>query len=433
MRLIAEVEYASNMDRLRIIGGTPLFGTVEISGAKNAALPILFASILTDKKSIIKNIPLLADINTTLKVLDSLGLKTLFKLENHTIEIDGSTLNAHEAPYDLVRTMRASVLVLGPLLARKKIARVSLPGGCAIGARPVNFHLDALEKMGANFVIEGGYIDGFAPNGLIGSEIEFPFPSVGATENVLMACVLAKGKSVIKNAACEPEIVDLAVALRSMGAIISGEGTSTIHVEGVSSLNAMNHSVAPDRIEAATYLCAGLITQGKVTVTGIDQSFMSSALELLQKSGAKISSDQNSITAEYVEALKPIDITTEPFPGFPTDMQAQFMALLTQSHGTSKISETIFENRFMHVPELVRLGAKIEIKGNEAIVFGPIKLSGAVVMATDLRASASLILGGLVAKGETIIRRIYHLDRGYEQIEQKLSKLGAKIIRELDK
>jgi UDP-N-acetylglucosamine 1-carboxyvinyltransferase len=421
------------MDRLRIVGGKPLFGEVEISGAKNAALPILFASILSDQKSIIRNIPLLADINTTLQVLDSLGMKTLFRLEDHTIEIDGSTLNSCEAPYELVRTMRASVLVLGPLLARKGIAKVSLPGGCAIGARPVNFHLDALEKMGAEFTIESGYIDGKAPHGLNGAEIEFPFPSVGATENVLMAATLAKGKTKIQNAACEPEIVDLANALRSMGAKITGEGTPTIEVEGVSNLNAMNHAVAPDRIEAATYLCAGLITKGKVTVNGINADFMESALRLLETSGAKISSTKNSITAEFIQTLKPIHVITEPFPGFPTDMQAQYMALMTQASGTSVISETIFENRFMHVPELTRLGAKIDIKGNEATIQGPIPLSGAIVMATDLRASASLIIAGLVAKGETIIRRIYHLDRGYEQIEQKLVKLGAEIYREFEK
>ena len=421
------------MDRLRIVGGKPLIGEVEISGAKNAALPILFASILSSEKSVIRNIPLLADINTTLKVLDSLGLKTLFKLENHTIEIDGSTLNSHEAPYELVRTMRASVLVLGPLLARRKIARVSLPGGCAIGARPVNFHLEALEKMGAVFNIEAGYIDGAAPNGLKGSKIEFPFPSVGATENILMASVLAEGNTRIENAACEPEIVDLAIALRSMGAKISGEGTPIIEVEGVKALHGMNHSVAPDRIEAATYLCAGLITKGKVTVTGINENFMKSPLSLLKESGVLISSTENSITAEYVKPLLPLRITTEPFPGFPTDMQAQFMALLTQANGESVISETIFENRFMHVPELTRLGAKIDIKGNEATVKGPVSLSGAIVMATDLRASASLIIAGLIAKGETIIRRIYHLDRGYEHIEQKLIKLGAEIYREHEK
>ena len=426
------------MDLLRIIGGKTLSGSVEISGAKNAALPILFAAILSEKKSVIRNIPLLADINTTLRVLDALGLKTLFKLENHTIEIDGSTLSSIEAPYDLVRTMRASVLVLGPLLARKGEAKVSLPGGCAIGARPVDFHLTALEKLGAQFKIEGGYIEGAAPKGLKGALMTLPFPSVGATENALMAAVLAQGDSEIQNAACEPEIVDLAQALRSMGALIEGEGTSTIRIRGVPHLNGMNHSVAPDRVEAATFLCAGLITRGKVTTTGIDESFLGSALDLLRQAGAKITGTSAtagtpSVTAEWAGELKPLEIATAPFPGFPTDMQAQFMALLSQVKGTSHITETIFENRFMHVPELIRLGAKITVKGNEAWVEGPAPLSGATVMATDLRASASLILAGLAARGETTIRRIYHLDRGYEHIEQKLSHLGAEIRREFEK
>lgn len=421
------------MDLLRIVGQKSLNGSVSISGAKNAALPILFATILSSQKSKIQNIPLLADINTTLRVLDALGLKTLFTLENHSIEIDGSTLNSTEAPYELVRTMRASVLVLGPLLARRGEAKVSLPGGCAIGARPVDFHLTALEQMGAEFVIEGGYIFAKAPRGLKGAIMPLPFPSVGATENIMMAAVLADGKSEIQNAACEPEIVDLAISLRSMGAKISGEGTSTIRIEGVKTLSGMNHKVAPDRVEAATFLCAGLMTQGKVTVTGIDASYLESALDCLREMGAKISFDSDSVTAEYVQKLKPIDLKTAPFPGFPTDMQAQFMALLTHASGTSIITETIFENRFMHVPELVRLGAKITIKGNQAFVEGPINLVGATVMATDLRASASLIIAGLAARGETTIRRIYHLDRGYEQIEQKLSKLGAQIYREFEK
>ena len=421
------------MDRLKIEGGHPLNGSVQISGAKNAALPILFATILSSEKSVIKNVPLLADINTTLKVLDALGLKTLFKLTDHEIEVDGSSLTSVDAPYELVRTMRASVLVLGPLLARAQEARVSLPGGCAIGARPVDFHLSALEKLGAKFVIENGYIIGTAPQGLKGSIMPLPFPSVGATENILMAAVLAEGDSEIQNAACEPEIVDLAVALRSMGAIISGEGTPTIKIKGVKKLKGMNHSVTPDRIEAATFLCAGLMTKGRVTVEGIHEGMMKSALEVLKKMGAKIECQKNSITAEYHQELKSVNITTEPFPGFPTDMQAQFMALLSVARGTSLITENIFENRFMHVPELNRLGAKISIKGNQSSVEGPCAFTGATVMATDLRASASLIIAGLAARGETLIRRIYHLDRGYEQIEQKLSKLGAKITRETEK
>lgn len=421
------------MEKLRIVGGNKLNGKIEISGAKNAALPILFAALLTQECSQVKNVPLLADINTTLKVLDALGLKTLFKLSDHCIEIDGSTLSSMEAPYELVRTMRASVLVLGPLLARLREAKVSLPGGCAIGARPVDFHLSALEKMGAEFKIEGGYIHGTVKGGLKGAVMPLPFPSVGATENILMAATLANGNSRIENAACEPEIVDLARALRSMGAKISGEGTSTIEVEGVAALHGMNHSVAPDRVEAATFLCAGLITQGKVTVTGIDPSYLASALKILSEIGAKITHDDHSVTAEYVGPLKPVQIETQPFPGFPTDMQAQFMALLSVAQGTSVITETIFENRFMHVPELNRLGAKVKIQGNQAVVDGPAQYTGAMVMATDLRASASLIIAGLAATGETHVRRIYHLDRGYEQIEKKLAKLGAQIYRETEK
>jgi UDP-N-acetylglucosamine 1-carboxyvinyltransferase len=418
------------MDRLRITGGPPLHGTVNISGAKNAALPILFATLLSEKVSSVKNVPLLADIDTTLRVLDSLGLKTEYFLTDHKITVDGSKLQRIEAPYDLVRTMRASVLVLGPLLARRGEAKVSLPGGCAIGARPVDFHLTALEQMGATFAIEGGYIHGQALHGLQGAEIKFPFPSVGATENLLMAASLARGTTILSNAACEPEIVDLAQALRSMGAKIHGDGTPQITIEGVAALQGMNHTVTADRIEAATYLCAGLITNGSVTAQGISPSSMESALVILEGMGAQVDRGEDFIRVTAQQKLKPIDIVTAPFPGFPTDMQAQFMAVLTQAEGTSHLTETIFENRFMHVPELARLGAKISIHGNVATVKGTTPLSGAVVMATDLRASASLIIAGLIARGETTIRRIYHLDRGYEHIEKKLSDLGAKIIRE---
>ncbi len=421
------------MDKLRIIGGTKLSGKVEVSGAKNAALPILFASILSAEKSVIHNVPLLADINTTLKVLDALGLKTLFKLENHTIEIDGAHLNSIEAPYELVRTMRASVLVLGPLLARRGEAKVSLPGGCAIGARPVDFHLSALEALGASFVIEKGYIHGTAKNGLKGGLIRLPFPSVGATENALMAAALASGDSRIENAAREPEITDLVHALQSMGAKIDGADTDTLLVSGCASLRGMRHSVTPDRVEAATYLCAGLITQGSVEVRGIRPDFLGSALDALRSMGAKISTSPDSVMASYDGGLRPIDLETKPFPGFATDMQAQFMVLLTQASGSSVLTETIFENRFMHVPELIRLGARIKIQGNQATVSGPTPLSGAIVMATDLRASASLVIAGLAANGETSMRRIYHLDRGYEKLEQKLSILGAQIFREVEK
>jgi len=421
------------MEKLRITGEKPLSGTVPISGAKNAALPILFATLLSKERSTLKNVPVLADIHTTLKVLEALGLGTAFDTSNHSISIQGETLNSIEAPYDLVRTMRASVLVLGPLLARKGEARVSLPGGCAIGARPVDFHLSALEALGATFSIEGGYIHGTARNGLVGAKITLPFPSVGATENALMAACLARGETRIVNAAREPEIIDLAQALNSMGAEITGAGESEIRIAGKSSLHGMNHSIAPDRIEAATFLCAGLITGGSVEVSGISAPYLEVALQKLELMGARIERHSNSIRATATGVLKPIHLETEPFPGFPTDMQAQFMALATRAKGESVIKETIFENRFMHVPELVRLGAKIKIQGNQAVVSGPSVLSGATVMATDLRASASLILAGLAAKGETTIRRIYHLDRGYEQIEIKLQSLGATISREFDK
>ncbi len=419
------------MEILRIRGGTRLEGSVPVSGAKNAALPILFAGILSDQPSQLRNVPDLADIKTTLKVLETLGISVT--RDGDRVELHAKQLSSIEAPYDLVRTMRASVLVLGPLLARKGEARVSLPGGCAIGARPVDFHLSALEKLGAIFDIEGGYIHGRAPDGLRGATMALPFPSVGATENALMAAALASGFSEIQNAACEPEIIDLAEALRSMGARITGEGTPIIRIEGVPSLGGMNHAIAPDRVEAATFLCAGLISKGKVRVTGIAPHYLGSALEVLGSMGAKISSGTDWVEAESTGVLLPAHIKTAPFPGFPTDMQAQFMALMTQAEGNSKIEETIFENRFMHVPELARLGARIRIQGNEALVEGPTRLSGATVMATDLRASASLVIAGVVAAGETLIRRIYHLDRGYEKLELKLSALGAQIHRETEK
>jgi UDP-N-acetylglucosamine 1-carboxyvinyltransferase len=421
------------MEKLTITGERRLEGRVPISGAKNAALPILFASLLSEKKSSIKNVPILADIHTTLKVLGALGVGTDFHEATHSIEIDGSTLQSIEAPYDLVRTMRASVLVLGPLLARRGEAKVSLPGGCAIGARPVDFHLSALEALGAKFTIESGYIHGTAPGGLRGAGIRLPFPSVGATENALMAATLAQGTTVIENAAREPEIVDLAKALLSMGADIRGAGESTITIRGRPSLLGMSHSVAPDRVEAATYLCAGLITGGSVETSGINAGYFESALLAFERMGAKIERSSNSVRAISTGALQPISLETEPFPGFPTDMQAQFMALATQAKGQSVIKESIFENRFMHVPELCRLGARIKIQGNVARIDGPSPLTGATVMATDLRASASLILAGLAGKGQTSIRRIYHLDRGYEQIETKLQALGAAIKREFDK
>ena len=419
------------MEILRIQGGTRLEGAIPVSGAKNAALPILFAGILSEQPSSLRNVPDLADIKTTLKVLETLGIQV--RREDDRVTLVARQLTSTEAPYDLVRTMRASVLVLGPLLARAGEAKVSLPGGCAIGARPVDFHLSALEKLGATFDIQSGYIHGRAPQGLRGATMELPFPSVGATENAMMAAVLAQGASEIKNAACEPEIVDLALALRSMGAMIEGEGTPHIKITGVSSLGGMNHSIAPDRVEAATFLCAGLISGGKVRVTGIDAGYLGSALDVLRSMGALITSGPDWIEASPGSALLPASVKTAPFPGFPTDMQAQLMALMTQANGVSVIEETIFENRFMHVPELARLGARIKIQGNEARVEGPVRLSGATVMATDLRASASLVIAGIAAAGETVIRRIYHLDRGYEKLELKLGALGARIWRETEK
>jgi UDP-N-acetylglucosamine 1-carboxyvinyltransferase len=421
------------MEKLTITGKKRLEGKVAVSGAKNAALPILFATLLSNRKSSIKNIPVLADIHTTLKVLRALGVGAIFHEDMHSIEVDGSTLQTIEAPYDLVRTMRASVLVLGPLLARRGEAKVSLPGGCAIGARPVDFHLSALEALGAAFSIENGYIHGTAPSGLKGAVMKLPFPSVGATENALMAASLAEGTSVIENAAREPEIADLASALISMGAVIEGAGDSVITIQGRSTLSGMNHSVAPDRVEAATYLCAGLITGGAVETCGIQAGYFESALAALESMGARIERNADSVRAVSTGKLEPFTLETEPFPGFPTDMQAQFMALATQARGQSTIKESIFENRFMHVPELCRLGARVKVQGNIARIDGPAPLTGATVMATDLRASASLILAGLAAKGETGIRRIYHLDRGYEQIERKLQALGADIKREFDK
>jgi UDP-N-acetylglucosamine 1-carboxyvinyltransferase len=421
------------MEILRIQGGARLSGSVEISGAKNAALPVLFASLLTAEKSVIENVPNLADIHTTLKVIRALGMTATFEEAEHRVEIDGSTLTSIEAPYDLVRTMRASVLVLGPLLARAREAKVSLPGGCAIGARPVDFHLAAFEQMGAVFKIEGGYIHGNAPKGLQGADIRLPFPSVGATENILMAATLASGETRLRNAAREPEITDLIAALRSMGAQIAGEGTSELLIRGISRLQGMRHSIVADRVEAATFLCAGLITGGTVETLGFTRDLLGEAADAFIATGARLESGPQSLRVSAEGELRPIALETRPFPGFPTDMQAQFMALLTQAKGCSRISETIFENRFMHVPELARLGAKIKIQGHEALVEGPAKLTGATVMATDLRASASLILAGLAARGETIVRRIYHLDRGYERIEQKLTRLGAEILREVEK
>jgi UDP-N-acetylglucosamine 1-carboxyvinyltransferase len=417
------------MDKMRIIGGKRLQGTVKVSGAKNAALPILISSILAEGPCSFTQVPDLQDVRTTTKLLAQLGIQVSADLAGkNTVEIDARRVEKFEAPYDLVRTMRASVVVLGPLLARLGKAKVSLPGGCAIGARPINFHLTGLEKLGAKIELEGGYVIATAKK-LKGGRVPFEFPSVGATENVMMAAVLASGESVLENCAREPEIVDLARALRAMGAELEGEGTETIRIQGKSSLHGCNYKIMGDRIEAGTYLAAGFGTEGDVTVEGIAPEHLESVLSKFEESGAVITRAENSVRIVARERARGVDMTTQPFPGYPTDMQAQFMAVMTVADGASLISENIFENRFMHVPELVRLGADITIRGNTALVRGKDKLVGAPLMATDLRASASLILGGLFAEGETTVNRIYHLDRGYEKMDEKLRNLGASIER----
>ncbi len=414
------------MDKLRIQGGKRLEGTVQVSGAKNAALPILISAILGGGKSRFERVPALQDIKTTELVLNHLGLASTF--EKGVLTLDASKIMTVDAPYDLVRKMRASVLVLGPLLAREGRAKVSLPGGCAIGARPIDFHLKALEKLGAKITLEGGYVIAEAKR-LKGNRVAFEFPSVGATENAMMAAVLAEGETLLENCAKEPEIVDLAVSLRSMGAKLEGEGTEMIRIQGVNSLSGANHKVVCDRIEAGTFLAAALATRGKVRVEGLPPMHLESVLQKFEEAGAKITRDPEAITLEATQTGKGTDVTTQPFPGFPTDMQAQFMAAMCVADGPSLITETIFENRFMHVPELARLGADLTVRGNSVLVKGTRRLIGAPLMATDLRASASLVMGGLCAEGETVVSRIYHLDRGYEKMEEKLRSLGAQIER----
>ncbi len=416
------------MDKMRIRGGKPLHGSVQASGAKNAALPILISAMLTGGRCRYTRVPKLQDIRTTLKLLGHLGAKIDAKLDQHQVEIDGSSIGETEAPYDLVKTMRASVLVMGPLLARFGKARVSLPGGCAIGARPINFHLTGFERLGARIELEGGYVTATAKK-LKGDRVRFDMPSVGATENVLMAAALAEGESVLENCAKEPEIVDLAHALRAMGLELEGEGTEVIRVQGNPSLQGCSHAIMADRIEAGTFLAAGFITEGDVTVTGIAPEHLEAILVKFEEAGATIERKPDSVRLKANGRPKGTDITTLPFPGFPTDMQAQFMAVLTIADGASVVTETIFENRFMHVSELLRLGADITIRGNSALVRGKPGLQGAPLMATDLRASASLILCGLRAEGETVVDRIYHLDRGYERMEVRLRALGADIER----
>jgi len=424
------------MDQIRIRGGVPLKGEIHIGGAKNAALPLMAASLLTDETLRLTNLPYLADILTMANLLTELGVEV--KPSNGagqrgmggTVDLTATTISETTAPYDLVRKMRASVLVLGPTLAREGYARVSLPGGCAIGTRPVDLHLKALQQLGAEIELAEGYVDARAENGLTGGHVVFPMVTVGGTENILMAATLAKGESVISNAAREPEIGDLARCLQAMGAKIEGIGTDTLTVQGVSRLHGAEHSVLPDRIETGTYAVAAAITGGELTLTGTRAELIGSAIDVLTSAGVEVTETEQGLHVNRSNgALMGVDLMTEPYPGFPTDMQAQFMALMAVSGGASMITETIFENRFMHVPELCRMGADINVHGASAIVRGVDGLSGAPVMATDLRASVSLVLAGLAAKGETVVNRVYHLDRGYERLEEKLSACGADIER----
>ena len=422
------------MDRIRIRGGKPLHGTIPIGGAKNAALPLMAAALLTEQTLQIANVPDLADITTMLDLLQSHGMGVETCEDNgsnggRTVTLEGSRITRTTADYELVRKMRASVLVMGPLLSRFGEARVSLPGGCAIGTRPVNLHLDGLERLGAKIEIEDGYIHARAPKGLSGALVRFPSVSVGATENLMMAAALADGETVLENAALEPEVIDLARCLVTMGAEINGAGTACIRIQGRQKLGGGEHSVIPDRIEAATYAMAGAITGGEVRLRGIDGSLMGEVLKAIEVAGAAVVVEPDELIVMRNGPLRAVEVTTAPFPGFPTDAQAQMMALVATADGTSMLTEAIFENRFMHVPELVRMGADISVRGNRATVQGVPVLRGAQVMATDLRASVSLVLAGLIADGETTVNRIYHLDRGYERLVEKLAACGVEIER----
>lgn len=415
------------MDRFRIIGGKQLNGTIEISGAKNAALPEIAAALLTKEPVVLTNVPDLHDIVSMVELLEHLGAK--IKLDGKRMEIHAKKLTTHEAPYDLVRKMRASILVLGPLLARSKDAKVSLPGGCAIGARPVDLHIDAMQRLGAVIAQEHGYVNASAGSGLAGGEIVFEKVTVTGTENALMAAVLADGPTEIMNCAMEPEVVDLGIMLKGMGAKIEGLGTSTIQVEGVKELHGVEHDIIPDRIEAGTYLIAGLITGGEVKIDKCRPEDMTVLTEKLRDCGAILEVGEDFIKSSKESKLIAQDVRTMPHPGFPTDMQAQYVALMTQAEGRSAVHETIFENRFMHVPELQRMGADISLDGHTAFIQGKVPLSGASIMATDLRASASLVIAALVADGESIVNRVYHIDRGYSHIVSHLQGIGANIER----
>ncbi|MGD0431319.1 MAG: UDP-N-acetylglucosamine 1-carboxyvinyltransferase [Acetobacteraceae bacterium] len=417
------------MDRIRIRGGRALDGEIQIGGAKNAALPLMTAGLLTEDRVILSNVPKLADIDTMSMLLTQHGVAVdPVGNDGRTLSIGGQITNT-EAPYDIVRKMRASFLVLGPLLARVGEARVSLPGGCGIGARPIDLHLKGLEQMGATFDLDGGYIDGRVSGRLRGATIVFPFISVGATEQLLMAASLADGQTVLANAAREPEITDLATCLVAMGARISGIGTDKLVIEGVTRLRGASHRIIPDRIETGSYACAAAISGGSVFLRDARVEHLGATVRTLREAGVEILEQPGGLMAKRLNGLHGADVMTEPYPGFPTDMQAQFMALMSVAEGASMVTETIFENRFMHVQELNRMGARINVHGASAIVRGVPSLKGAPVMASDLRASLSLILAGLGAKGETVVNRVYHLDRGYEAVERKLAACGADIER----
>jgi UDP-N-acetylglucosamine 1-carboxyvinyltransferase len=414
------------MDKIEITGGVRLKGEVKISGAKNAVLPLMTAAILSSGENIIRNVPNLRDVMTMGKLLAHLGCG--FHLEDDQVLLQTKKITFIDAPYDFVKTMRASVLVLGPLLARTGKAKVSLPGGCAIGARPINLHIMGLEKMGAKFTLSEGYIEARAKR-LRGATIYFDIPTVTGTENLMMAASLAEGTTVLENAACEPEVIDLADALTTMGAVIEGAGTSVIKITGVNKLRPLDYSVIADRIETATFIAAAAITHGDIRIQGCRPDHLEAIISKMKEAGVKIAGKDNKLMVKGPGRLSAVDIKTMPYPGFPTDMQAQFMAMMAVAGGTSLITESIFENRFMHVAELKRMGADIKVEGSTATVKGVNSLTGAPVMATDLRASASLVVAGLAGKGTTVIDRVYHLDRGYERIEEKLKTLGARIRR----
>ena len=417
------------MQKLEVIGGRKISGTILISGSKNATLPILASTILTNKKVIIKNIPVVRDVETMAKLLTTIGSTVKFDKKKKKIEIHNKRILKTFAPYYLLKTMRAGVLVLGALLTKYKMAKVSLPGGCAIGSRPIDIHLEALKKMGAKIRIKDGYIHASAKKGLKGSVIKFPKISVGATENILIAACFAKGETKLRNCAIEPEVEDLICFLKRIGCKINRIGKRSINVLGIKKFRSATHKVIFDRIEAGTYMIAAALTKGRLKIKNINPKVILTEIKLLNRMGVNIIKKKNYIIVNRLQRLKNINIITKPYPGFPTDLQAQMMILMTKANGISTIQENIFENRFMHVSELRRMGAKIEIKGNKAKIFGKNKLTGAELMATDLRASVCLVLAGLIPSNKTVINRIYHLDRGYEKIEKKLSNCGARIRR----